>query len=183
MPTNPADTGIIRIVDENLRQGFAQVPRPVLRAKGLSVKAKIVYIALLDYAWQQGSCYPGQLRLAEDLDVSVDTVQRALTELKRCKLINWKRRGLNQPNVYDLLPLAECPLFASSDAGNRNLRHPDTAGLRHPETADSGSNNTHMNILSNNSKIRKAHPKKSQTSETSQPPEQGSQTVSHQTHP
>ena len=30
--------------------------------KCLSIKAKFVYIALLDYAWQQGSCYPGQVR-------------------------------------------------------------------------------------------------------------------------
>lgn len=188
MPSNPRDSGIIRIVDENLRQGFAQVPRPVLRAKGLSVKAKLVYVALLDYAWQHGSCYPGQDRLAEDLDVSIDTVQRALSELKRCKLIDWKRRGLNQPNVYDLLPLSACPLLALPDAGNRNLRHPDTATLRHPETADSGSNNTQVNIPSeNNSNIRKAHAKKSdgrdETGEqpTVSDPSVTAQSVSHST--
>jgi hypothetical protein len=142
MPRTTADTGIIEIMDVNLRQGFAQVPRPVLRAKGLSVKAKLVYIALLDYAWQQGSCYPGQVRLAADLDVSVDTVQRALRELKRFQLVDWKQRGLNQTNVYQLLPLAKNPLLFPDDAGNRNLRLPETAGLRFQETATSGSKNT-----------------------------------------
>jgi hypothetical protein len=144
MPRTTADTGIIEIMDVNLRQGFAQVPRPVLRAKGLSVKAKLVYIALLDYAWQQGSCYPGQVRLAADLDISVDTVQRALAELKRFALVDWKQRGLNQTNVYRLLPLAENPNLFPDDAGNRNLRLPETAGLRFQETATSGPKNTQV---------------------------------------
>src|SRR6266851_3582322 len=94
----PADT--IEIVDENLRQGFAQVPRPILRARGLSIKAKLVYIALLDYAWQKGSCFPGHVALADDLDTSIDTVQRSLSELKGFGLIDWKRPGLNKTNVY-----------------------------------------------------------------------------------
>src|SRR5690242_16079137 len=103
MSATTTENGIIRIVDENLRQGFAQVPRPVLKAKGLSIKAKAVYILLLDYAWQQGSCFPGHDRLASDLDTSTDTIQRALTELKRYQLIDWKRQGLNRPNVYYVL--------------------------------------------------------------------------------
>ena len=130
MPDSPQDTGIIRIVDENLRQGFAQVPRPVLRARGLSIKAKTVYILLLDYAWQQGSCFPGHNRLADDLDVSVDTVQRALTELKRFGLVDWKRQGLNRPNIYYLLPLAENARLVLADSGNRNLRFPESASTR-----------------------------------------------------
>jgi hypothetical protein len=153
------DTGIIRIVDENLRQGFAQVPRPVLRAKGLSLKAKVVYVLLLDYAWQQGSCFPGHGRLADDLDVSVDTVQRALTELKRFGLIDWKRQGLNRPNIYYLLPLAENPRLMLADSGNRNLRFPETAVLRRQETAASGSKDTQVTIPSKT--FRKALAEKS----------------------
>jgi helix-turn-helix protein len=141
MPRTTADTGVIEIMDVNLRQGFAQVPRPVLRAQGLSVKAKLVYVALLDYAWQQGSCYPGQERLAADLDISVDTVQRALAELKRFELVDWKQRGLNQTNVYRLLPLAENSHLFPDEAGNRKLRFPETAGLRFQETATSGTKN------------------------------------------
>ena len=161
MPNTRSDTGIIEIMDENLRQGFAQVPRPVLRAKGLSVKAKIVYIALLDYAWQQGSCYPGQVRLAEDLSISVDTVQRALAELKKYQLVDWKQRGLNQTNVYRLLPLGENPHLFPADPENRNLRLPETAGLRFQETADSGTNNKQKEKDSDISNFRTAQAKKS----------------------
>lgn len=100
---------VIHIVDENLRQGFAQVPRPVLRAKGLSLKAKVVYIALLDYAWKDDRCFPGHQTLADDLDTSRITIIRALDELRRYQLIDWKRQGLNKPNIYYLLRLSECP--------------------------------------------------------------------------
>lgn len=148
---------VIRIVDDNLRHGFAQMPRPVLRAKGLSLKAKVIYMALLDYAWQAGSCFPGQQRLAEAIDASVDTVQRALQELKQYGLIAWHRQGLNKPNVYFLLRLGDNPRLPlvqpapqaqehqrrqrvhPARGGNRKLRSPDTAGVRYQETANGGA--------------------------------------------
>jgi hypothetical protein len=85
-PSN-STTDIIEIIDPNLRAGFAQVPRLVLRAKGLSNTAKLVYALLLDYAWQKGSCFPGQHQLAEDLDTTERTIRRALDELKQYGLI------------------------------------------------------------------------------------------------
>ena len=137
---------IIHIVDENLSQGFAQVPRPVLRAKGLSIKAKIVYVALLDYAWQSGSCFPGQPKIAEDLDISVDSVQRALQELKQYQIIEWKQQGLNKPNIYYILRLSDCPKLMVENSGNRNLRFQETATVWFLESASIGSNNTKKNI-------------------------------------
>src|SRR6266851_2822978 len=142
----PADT--IEIVDENLRQGFAQVPRPILRAKGLSIKAKLVYIALLDYAWQKGSCFPGQGKLAEDLDSSVDTIYRALIELKQYDLLDWTRQGLNKANVYHLLRLSDCAHLdvsrrnpQAAESGIRNLRILESATLRNKEYS---KKNTHI---------------------------------------
>ncbi len=126
----------IEIVDENLRQGFAQVPRPVLRARGLSFKAKVVYVALLDYAWQKGSCFPGHATLARDLDVSHDTVERALAELKHYGLVNWRRLGLNKPNVYYLLRLNDNPNLQLIEREHAELRHPESAELRHQEPAE-----------------------------------------------
>ncbi len=102
-----ASQDVIHIVDENLRHGFAQLPRPVLRARGLSDKAKLVYALLLDYAWREGSCFPGQLKLAEDLDTSDRTIRRALEELKGFQLIDWKQRGLSQTNVYFILSVTQ----------------------------------------------------------------------------
>ncbi len=107
-----ASQDVIHIVDENLRHGFAQLPRPVLRAKGLSDKAKLVYALLLDYAWREGSCFPGQLKLAEDLDTSDRTIRRALEELKGYKLVDWKQRGLSQTNVYFILSVTSNPRLA-----------------------------------------------------------------------
>ena len=135
---------VVRIVDDNLRHGFAQLPRPVLRAKGLSPKAKLVYAALLDYAWQAGSCFPGQQRLADDLDVSIDTVQRALQELRDFGLVAWERRGLTKPNIYAILRLSDCPHLTLGGTGNRNEPVQETAAQRSPETAESGPNKTQL---------------------------------------
>jgi len=108
-PSATQDTGVIEILDPNLKQGFAQIPRPVLKAKRLSRNAKCLYALLLDYAWQQGSCFPGQQKLAEDLDVTDRTVRTDLTELRDYGLIDWKRRGLTLSNIYYILPLADNP--------------------------------------------------------------------------
>jgi len=133
---------IIHITDENLQSGFAQVPRPVLKAKGLSVKAKLVYSLLLDYAWKDDHCFPGQDVLAYDLDISTDSVQRALQELREKKLVDWKQQGLNKPNIYYVLRLSDNPHWAIDNPGNRILRFPETAKTGYQETANSGSNNT-----------------------------------------
>src|SRR5919199_4237426 len=110
MPKTPnSSTDIIEIVDPNLRTGFTQVPRLILRARGLSNTAKLVYALLLDYAWQQGSCFPGQQQLAADLDTTERTIQRALTELRDYGLIAWQRRGLRQTHVSSILSRADNP--------------------------------------------------------------------------
>lgn len=95
----------IKILDKTLKQGFSQIPRIVLKAQGLSLQAKTIYALLLDYAWQKGSCFPGQTRLSKDLGVHRNTVQKYLTELKEFGLVKWKRRGVNKTNIYYLLPL------------------------------------------------------------------------------
>src|SRR5687767_9332202 len=89
------------IVDRRKSLPFVMVERVILRAKGLSNNAKLLYLFLIDYAGEAGSCFPGQERLSQDLGVrSVDTVQRTLTELRQFGLIDWKRQGLNKSNVY-----------------------------------------------------------------------------------
>jgi hypothetical protein len=105
----------IQVVDANLRCGFTQLPRPIIRAKGLSPLAKLTYALLLDYAWQKGSCFPGQQRMADDLSVSRMTISRVLTELRDYGLIDWRRRGLTMTNVYYILPLAENPRLSFTD--------------------------------------------------------------------
>lgn len=97
--------GKLEILDKSLKKGFAQVPRAVLKADGLSRNAKCLYALLLDYAWQKDSCFPGQDKLAKDLCVSERTIRRDLIELKEYRLIDWNQRGKNKTNLYYILPL------------------------------------------------------------------------------
>jgi len=103
MAKNNKDT--IEILDTTLKQGFTQIPRTVLKAKNLSMQAKTLYALLLDYAWQKNQCFPGQDRLANDLGVHRNTIQKYLIELREFKLISWNRRGFKQTNVYYILSL------------------------------------------------------------------------------
>ena len=95
----------IEILDTTLKQGFSQIPRTVLRASNLSMQAKTLYALLLDYAWQKGSCFPGQNRLGKDLGVHRNTIQKYLLELRDFGLIKWDRRGFKQTNIYYILSL------------------------------------------------------------------------------
>jgi hypothetical protein len=145
---NRGTVDTIEIVDENLKHGFAQLPRSVLKAKGLTFRAKLLYVALLDYAWQKGSCFPGHATLAEDLDTSHDTVRRALLELRDYGLVKWTQQGLNRPNVYYLLRLKECPRLGLAEEEDAKLRLPDNADLRLQDNAklrhkEYSSKNTH----------------------------------------
>jgi hypothetical protein len=149
-----------RIVDANLRYGFAQLPRPILRTKSLTPKAKLVYTLLLDYAWFEDYVFPSQHTIAEALDISIDTVQRALDELRDNRLLDWQQQGCNQPNIYFFLPIEESALKPELESGNRKLRYPETAISTHLETANCGTNETNTNNTNTKqrypSNIRKA---------------------------
>lgn len=82
--------------------GFTQVPNHILRSKDLSVGAKLTYAALLSYAWQNESCFPGQDTLAEDMGSGRRSVVRYIDELEKIGLISIKRQGLGKVNVYTL---------------------------------------------------------------------------------
>lgn len=79
------------------------VPRAILRDPDLSDKAKLMAGLLASYAWQDGSCFPGQTRLKGDAGWSVRTVQRALAELEGRGYIRIERRGFMKTNRYVLL--------------------------------------------------------------------------------
>lgn len=93
----------IVVLNQALKHGFTQLPNYVLRDRRLSIGARLAYAVLLSYAWQEGSCFPGQDRMADDLGVSRRMLLRYLDELKRRRYVDWKRRGLNKTNVYYIL--------------------------------------------------------------------------------
>jgi hypothetical protein len=93
----------IVVLNEALKHGFTQLPRYVLHDKNLSFGARLTYAVLLSYAWQEGSCFPGQDRMAKDLGVSRQMVNEYLNELKTKKYVDWERRGLGKTNIYYIL--------------------------------------------------------------------------------
>ena len=90
------------IENEMLRAGFAALPYLVLRDLRLSIGARLAYAVLLMYAWQEGSCFPGQERMAGDLGVSPRNLRRFLTELRNLGYVSWKKLMPGGTNTYYL---------------------------------------------------------------------------------
>ena len=84
------------------KKGYTLVPNFLLDDKQLSAGAKLAYVMLLKYAWQNDRCFPGQARLAQDIGVSERYVRNCLRELETRKLVSIKRRGQGKSNVYTL---------------------------------------------------------------------------------
>ena len=68
----------------------------------LNVGAKITYAMLLKCAWYDDHCFPGQAKLAKDIDASERSVRSYLKELEASGYITIKQRGLGKVNVYEL---------------------------------------------------------------------------------
>ena len=84
-----------------LSGGFIQLPRVVTRAgKRISPMAKITFATLLDYAWQDGFCYPAQERLARDIGTNEKSVRKYLSELQTLEIIEVKKPGRGLHNIY-----------------------------------------------------------------------------------
>jgi len=78
------------------------VPYLVLRDNRLSVGARLAYAILLMYAWQEGSCFPGQERMARDMGLSTRHLRRALAELRDLGYISWRKLMPGGTNTYTL---------------------------------------------------------------------------------
>lgn len=111
------------IIDEPaLRRGFTVVPNVLFSLKGLSHGARLTYILLLKYAWQEGSCFPGIDRLAYDLEVERKSVMRYTQELQARDLVSIERRGRGITNVYHICRWSEEVLASAGDARMTGLR-------------------------------------------------------------
>ena len=82
--------------------GFTQVPNFILTKPDISVGAKLAYAMLLKYAWQDDACFPGQIKLAEDMGAGERSVRRYLEELEKASLLEIEQRGLGKTNYYRL---------------------------------------------------------------------------------
>ncbi len=93
--------------DPVTRYGFTQVPNFILTKKELSVGAKLAYAMLLKYAWADDACFPGQLKLAEDMGAGERSVRTYLKELEAASLLEITQRGLGKTNIYRLFLTVE----------------------------------------------------------------------------
>jgi Helix-turn-helix domain len=88
--------------DPVTRHGFTQVPNFILTKKELSVGAKLAYAMLLKYAWADDACFPGQIKLAEDMGAGERSIRTYLKELETAGLLEITQRGLGRTNLYRL---------------------------------------------------------------------------------
>lgn len=106
------------VVDEPaLQKGFTVVPNYLFGLKNLSHGARLTYVLLLKYAWQEGSCFPGLETLAQLLEVERKSVIRYNQELVDRGLVTVERRGQGKTNVYHINrwghPPVPAPVVAS----------------------------------------------------------------------
>ena len=82
--------------------GFTQVPNFLFKKAGLSMGGIVVYSKFLSYAWHNDFCFPGQQRLADDLDMSIGSINGFIKELDKAGLIEITRRGQGKTNYYKI---------------------------------------------------------------------------------
>jgi hypothetical protein len=88
--------------DPITRHGFTMVPNFLLTNAKLSVGAKLTYAMLLKYAWDDNACYPGQVKLADDMGSGERSIRTYLKELEDEKFLEVVQRGLGKTNLYRL---------------------------------------------------------------------------------
>jgi len=88
--------------DPATQQGFTQVPNFILTKEDISVGAKLVYAMLLKYAWYDEGCFPGQIKLAQDMGAGERSIRTYLKELEAAALLEITQRGLGKTNLYKL---------------------------------------------------------------------------------
>jgi hypothetical protein len=91
----------IVVENELLRRGFTSIPNYIFGLP-ISSNAKLIYMALLSYAWTNQSCYPGLAKLCVDVSLSDKPVTKAIEELSNASLLEVKRRGQGKTNLYIL---------------------------------------------------------------------------------
>jgi hypothetical protein len=95
----PDELSPIVIEDQVLAEGFVQVPVVVVFDPDLTAGAKMMYGALLWYAWRFDGV-PGQAVIAQQLGGGERTIRRHLADLEAAGYIATERRGLGHPNRY-----------------------------------------------------------------------------------
>lgn len=98
-----------RVIEERLTKsgrwkGYTRTTNVVLADTALSVGARLLYVQLLSFDWQnRAMVFPGMDTLGHLCGVSVETVRTWRRELEEAGLVTTKRRGLGKTNDYGLV--------------------------------------------------------------------------------
>jgi biotin operon repressor len=119
------------VQSQMLRAGFASLPYMVMRDTQLSLGARLTYAFLLMYAWQEGSTFAGQDKMATDMGVSRAQVQRYLYELRDTGYIGIAREDKRYNNTYIIL---EKPLtkLKARNKGKKSRIERDASPMMRP---------------------------------------------------
>jgi len=106
--------------------GFAKIW--AWEQRGLSPTEKCVLIGLADFHTENGGCFPSLKRVAELVNVSIDTVHRTIDKLIEKGLVRkhsrQKEDGGKNSNLYDLLFTdIKAPYPQNADTPTRKMRH------------------------------------------------------------
>ena len=110
------------IQNELLRAGFAAFPYAVLKDRQLSLGARLTYGFLLMYAWQEGSCFAGQKKMADDMGISDRQLQRYLYELRDADYIGIERQDKRYNNTYVIVDKRPTKLRKAKNGFKANRR-------------------------------------------------------------
>lgn len=130
-----SDDQNIIIENELLRRGFTSIPNYIF-GLAISSNAKLIYMALLSYAWTNNSCYPGLVTLCKDVSLTDKPVTKAIGELCEALLLEVKRRGQGKTNLYILKEFdssVQNRRISDSRIGGQNRKNSESRNGDSPE--------------------------------------------------
>jgi Helix-turn-helix domain len=130
-----SDDQNIIIENELLRRGFTSIPNYIF-GMPISSNAKLIYMALLSYAWTNNSCYPGLATLCKDVSLTDKPVTKAIGELCEALLLEVKRRGQGKTNLYILKEFnssVQNRRISDSRIGGQNRRNSESRNGDSPD--------------------------------------------------
>lgn len=121
------------IIDD-MGGGYAILPRIVRKCPQLSDGAKLCYMAIVDYAFNNLFCFPSQQTLADEMGVGIWSVSQYLRELREFGMVRVYQpttRGGRDVNHYIVMPLREVPNLRREkpELLDRDEQYVDKAGF------------------------------------------------------
>lgn len=84
---------------------FTLAPRAILETDKLTDSEKIIYLKLMDFAYNDVFTFPKLETIAEKMGVHEATIKRATKTLRELGLIRVYREHMKSPNTYILIPI------------------------------------------------------------------------------